>query len=54
MRDVAKDEIYRQTHEELARNLAIGVLTVALAVSLAFYLGSRSGRRRRRPLPPPG
>ncbi len=48
VRDVAKAEVRRATHEELTRNLAIAVGAVAFAVSFAYYMGSRGCARPRR------
>ncbi|MBA4370527.1 MAG: hypothetical protein C0418_02985 [Coriobacteriaceae bacterium] len=48
VRDLAEAEVRRITEEDFARNVAIAAAVVALAVGLAFYLGTR----RARPCPP--
>lgn len=49
VRDLAEAEVRRITEEDFTRNVAIAAGVVALAVGLAFYLGTR----RARPCPPP-
>lgn len=59
VRDLAKYEAKRATdevlHEQVGRTIVIGTVAVVALVSIAFFMGARSGARRLPPPPaPPG
>lgn len=53
VQQVAQDDVQRLVREEQARGVIVAAVGVAVVVSLAYYLGTRAGRRPgHAPVPP--